>query len=137
MYQAPDGTAEAKRQASAVQVFQNSGRWHYAHRRKDGHPYFLIPGTPIRHRDGQVSTPAYYVDLHSCTCGSHMRGRVACKHILAVRLWHAAWKRGEVTAPALGAVPRRRGHVVGPPALGAQRCTPSTEDARVRDAATP
>lgn len=73
--------------------------WLYAHRKQDGHPFFVIQGTVVHHRDGGVSTPVHWTDLHDCTCDSHRKGLVACKHMLAVRLWHEAVKRGEVALP--------------------------------------
>lgn len=65
-------------------------RWLFAHRRSDSHPFFMIYGS---------SPQPYYTDLHDCTCDSHQKGRVACKHMLAVRMWFEAYKLGEISLP--------------------------------------
>lgn len=104
VYQADKAAKAAeKRLESARELlgYHLSGirRWLFAHRRADNHPFFMMQGSPVRSEDGGLSTPTYYVDLHDCTCDSHRRGFVACKHMLAARLWMDAYRRGEVTLP--------------------------------------
>jgi hypothetical protein len=95
--------ATEKRQEAARELLEYhlSGirRWLYAHRKDDGHPFFVIQGSVVRHRDGGVSAPVYWTDLHDCTCDSHRKGFVACKHMLAVRLWFDLYKRGAIPLP--------------------------------------
>lgn len=85
--------------ANAAVVFAGHRSWRFAHRKRDNHPFFMLEGSPVRQPDGSTAVPTYYVDLHECTCDSHTRGHVACKHMLAVRLWFAAVKRGEIRIP--------------------------------------
>lgn len=104
VYQERYEKAERKRQEAAKGLLEYhlSGirRWRFAHRKSDNHPFFIIDGTEtIDRKTGARHTPVYYTDLHECTCDSHTKGRVACKHILAVRLWFDGYKRGDIQAP--------------------------------------
>lgn len=99
VYQDRYATAEQKRIESAKELlgYHLSGitRWLFAHRRADNHAFFIVPGTSTP----ADPTPVYYTDLHDCTCPSHKKGYVACKHMLAVRMWFAAYKAGEIVLP--------------------------------------
>jgi hypothetical protein len=90
---------EATIKANAQVVFQGYRAWRFCHRKSDNHPFFMIDGSPVRQPDGTERRPTYYVDLHSCDCPSHRDGRVACKHMRAVRLWFEAVKQGEIVVP--------------------------------------
>ena len=68
----------------ALEVLATSDRWTKAHRKDDGRPFFVIPGS-----NGRV----YWTDTHDCTCPDYQhRGPAVCKHIIAVRLWTAREK---------------------------------------------
>lgn len=98
VYQARAAKVEATVARNAVAVFAGHRAWRYAHRKADNHPFFMMEGSATR-ADGALVVPTYYVDLHDCTCPSHRDGRVACKHMRAVRLWFEAVKRGEIAIP--------------------------------------
>lgn len=105
----PEPTPEARRlraektaatiAANAAVVFRGYRTWRYCHRKADGHPFFMLEGSPVRQPDGSEKVPTYSVDLHDCECPSHRDGKVACKHMQAVRLWFEAVKRGEIVVP--------------------------------------
>jgi hypothetical protein len=99
VYQSKAAKTEATIAKNATIVFAGYRTWRFAHRKSDNHPFFMMEGSPIRHKDGTEEIPTYYVDLHDCTCPSHRDGRVACKHMRAVRLWFEAVKRGELSVP--------------------------------------
>lgn len=99
VYQRKHEKTEATIAARSVAVFEQHRSWRFAHRKADHHPFFMIDGSPVRGADGLESVPTYYVDLHECTCPSHRDGRMACKHMRAVRLWFNAVKRGEIVIP--------------------------------------
>ena len=68
----------------ALEVLATADRWTKAHRKEDGRPFFVIPGS-----QGRV----YWTDTHDCTCPDYQRrGPAVCKHIIAVRLWTAREK---------------------------------------------
>lgn len=99
VYQDRIRKTEATIAARAEEVFLQHRRWRFAHRKADGHPFFMMDGSPVARADGTVEAPVYYVDLHDCTCPSHREGHLACKHMRAARLWYAAVKRGEIAVP--------------------------------------
>jgi hypothetical protein len=44
---------------------------------------------------------AWYADQNGCNCDARKwASGEPCKHMLAVRLWFEAWKRGEIVIPA-------------------------------------
>lgn len=92
--------AVEKRNAAAAAIYRKAAGWSPGRRKADGHPFFIIPGTPVRQKDGTVVEVAYWVDQNNCTCDSRRWNRGACKHMLAVRLWFAAWQRGDIILPA-------------------------------------
>jgi hypothetical protein len=96
VYQTRAAKTQATIEANARGVFAAYRSWRFAHRKSDNHPFFMVDGSPVRVPSGDLVTPTYYVDLHDCTCDSHRKGRVACKHMRAVRLWFEAVKRGEI-----------------------------------------
>ena len=80
------------RTVRALAVLATADRWTKGHT-KDGRPFFVIPGS-----NGHV----YWTDTRACTCPDHRERGVACKHMLAVRMWtleHAA----DAPAPSKGA----------------------------------
>lgn len=99
VYQSRAAKTEATIRARSLEVFAGYKAWRFAHRKSDNHPFFMIDGSPTKQPDGTVVIPTYYTDLHRCTCPSHTDGRVACKHMRAVRLWFEAVKRGEIVVP--------------------------------------
>lgn len=99
VYQTKLAKTEATIAARAVEVFAQYRSWRFAHRKADGHPFFIMDGSPVKQSDGTMDQPVYYVDLHDCTCPSHRDGHMACKHMRAVRLWFNAVKAGEITIP--------------------------------------
>lgn len=99
VYQDTYAKTEATIAARSVEVFEQHRSWRFCHRKSDWHPFFMMDGSPVRQPDGTMAVPTYCVDLHDCTCPSHSSGRVACKHMRAVRLWFNAVKRGELQIP--------------------------------------
>lgn len=103
-----NGVANPKRSSDAEALFASwraaGKQWLFAHRRGDGRPCFIIPGTPARPRKGSAETPArvaWYTDLHGCNCPPRRQWKTGepCKHMLAVRLWFDAYQRGEIALP--------------------------------------
>jgi hypothetical protein len=95
----------AKRAAAAAEIFAGHRTWSYGRRRADGHPFFVVPGSPVRERqpDGSMleRPVAWYADQNGCNCDARKwASGEPCKHMLAVRLWFEAWKRGEIVIPA-------------------------------------
>ena len=68
------------RSLKALALLETADRWTKAHRKADGRPFFVIPGS-----NGRV----YWTDQVSCTCPDAAHRGVTCKHQLAVRLWNA------------------------------------------------
>lgn len=99
VYQRRIAKTQATIEARAVEVFEQHRTWRFCHRKADWHPFFMLEGSPVRRPDGSVEIPTYGVDLHDCTCDSHRKGRLACKHMKAVRLWFEAVQRGEIVVP--------------------------------------
>ena len=80
------------RTVRALAVLATADRWVRGHRRSDGRPFFIIPGSK--------AGTAYYTDTRACTCPdkNDPRRKVdACKHVLAVRMWKLLH---DVDAPA-------------------------------------
>ena len=75
------------RSVRALAVLAGADRWTKGHT-KSGRAFFVIPGS-----QGHV----YWTDTRACTCPDHRERGVACKHMLAVRLWKL---EHDATAPA-------------------------------------
>lgn len=96
VYQKHGAMAADKRRESARELlgYHLAGirRWIQAHRRSDGHPFWIIPASD------PTELHAYYTDLYDCTCPARTTWRRGepCKHILAVRLWLEAYRAGEI-----------------------------------------
>ena len=65
------------RSVRALAVLRTADRCTKGHT-KAGRPFFVVPGS-----NGHV----YWTDTRACTCPDHRERGVACKHILAVRMW--------------------------------------------------
>ena len=70
-------SSDDPRSVKALSVLATAPRWTKGHT-KDGRPFFVVPGS-----DGRV----YWTDTRACTCPDHRERGVACKHVLAVRMW--------------------------------------------------
>jgi len=80
------------RSVRALAVLATAPTWTKGHT-KDGRPFFVVPGSRGR---------IYWTDTRACTCPDARERGVACKHILAVRMW-TLWAKGE--APAVRPAP--------------------------------
>ena len=80
------------RSVRALAVLAQAPRWTKGHTR-DGRAFFVVPGSKGR---------IYWTDTRACTCPDARERGVACKHVLAVRMWTLAHK-GE--APAATSAP--------------------------------
>lgn len=79
------------RSVKALVLFAQSDLWQQGHT-KTGRPFFAIPGSE--------SGLYHMTDCQECSCQDfRRRGSVAapCKHVMAVRLWMAAFKTGAVS----------------------------------------
>ena len=65
------------RSVRALAVLATARTWTKGHT-KDGRPFFVIPGSRGR---------IYWTDTRACTCPDRQERQVACKHMLAVRMW--------------------------------------------------
>ena len=68
------------RSLKALAILETADRWTRGHRKDDGRPFFVIPGSAGR---------VYWTDARSCTCPDATGRGATCKHQLAVRLWIA------------------------------------------------
>jgi len=68
------------RSVRALAVLSTAPTWTKGHT-KDGRPFFVIPGSRGR---------IYWTDTRDCTCPDRQERQVACKHMLAVRMWTLA-----------------------------------------------
>ena len=80
------------RSLKALALLEGAGRWTTGHRKEDGRPFFVIPGS-----QGRV----YWTDTHDCTCPDYQQRRAVCKHVIAVRLWTAREKGRAAGRPRL------------------------------------
>jgi len=85
-----------KRSVRALAVLTTADRWIKGHRKGDGRPFFAIPGSA-----GAI----YYTDTRDCTCPDHRERRLACKHVLAVRLWKIRYCVAQTAAASQPAAP--------------------------------
>jgi len=86
-------STDQPRTVKALAVLATADRWLRAHRKSDGSPAFIIPGS-----NGRV----YLVDQTSCSCPDATPRGVVCKHQYAVRMRNAMMRAG-VSAPAAAA----------------------------------
>ena len=68
------------RSVRALAVLATADQWTKGHT-KDGRPFFVILGSRGR---------IYWTDTRDCTCPDRQERQVACKHMLAVRMWTLA-----------------------------------------------
>ena len=71
-------SSDDARSVKALALLAASDRWTKGHRKSDGRPFFVIPGS-----QGRV----YWTDTRDCTCPDRRQRDETCKHIRAVRLW--------------------------------------------------
>ena len=71
---------EDPRSIRALAVLATADQWTKGHT-KDGRPFFVVPGSRGR---------IYWTDTRDCTCPDRQERQVACKHMLAVRMWTLA-----------------------------------------------
>jgi hypothetical protein len=102
------------RRGEARKLFERhtsgADRWQFGHRKRDGKAFFGVPSS----RPGRPGEPRLYhlADQNDCSCDDRRRKSEldrehACKHMLAVRLWYQAFKRGEVGVPGQGVLSSR------------------------------
>jgi hypothetical protein len=80
-------------------------RWQFGHRKRDGKAFFGVPSS----QPPRPGEPKLYhlADQNDCSCDDRRHKREldrehACKHMLAVRIWYRAFRRGEVGVPGTG-----------------------------------
>ena len=72
------------RSLKALDILQTAEQWTKGHRKSDGASFFVIPSS--------TGSRLYWTNTRECTCPDAVQRGVACKHILAVRLWMARYK---------------------------------------------
>jgi hypothetical protein len=101
------GHVDRREAARALFELHVSGRdrWQLGHRKRDGKAFFWVPSS----RPTRPGEPKLYhgTDQNDCSCDDRQRRadsdrEHACKHMLAVRLWYQAFKRGEIGVPGQG-----------------------------------
>ena len=83
-------STDQPRTVKALAVLAGADQWIKAHRKADGSPCFIIPGS-----NGRV----YLSDQTSCSCMDAVSRGVTCKHSYAVRMKNVMMRAG-VSAPA-------------------------------------
>jgi hypothetical protein len=102
------------RRQQAIGLFERhasgADRWQFGHRKRDGKAFFGVPSSEPP-KPGQARL-YHLADQNDCSCDDRRRKieldrEHACKHMLAVRLWFEAFKRGEVGVPGQGTLTSR------------------------------
>src|SRR5215211_9455547 len=97
-------STDDRRSVKALEVYATADRWQKGHTR-DGRSFYAVPSS---------SQPNLFhlTDTRECSCADFQQRRLACKHVLAVRMRVAVLggtarprtEKPRLTGPAVGTV---------------------------------